>query len=75
MSGAWGRMSGPCSTSLAGLLLLLMSPAAGCLGLGPDVRALELPSSPSVVLLIHGLGGLSIFTSIFWGFLLTPNHA
>ena len=42
-----GRMSGPCSTLLAGLLLLLMSPAAGCPGLGLDVRALELSSSPS----------------------------
>ena len=37
----WVRMSGPCSTSMAGLLLLLTSSGAGCPGPWPDVRGLE----------------------------------
>ena len=40
MSGARGRMSGPCSTSTAGLLLLLASSGAGCPGPWPDVWGL-----------------------------------
>ena len=64
-----GRMSGPCSTSMARLLLLFTSSGAGCPGPGRWTCLLPL------VLFIHGLGGLSVFTCIFVRVLLTPDHA
>ena len=74
--GLGGRMSGPCRFSVAGLLLCWhvssgrMS-GAGVRMSGPWSCLRLLP----VVLFIHGLGGLSVFTCIFGRLLLTPDHA
>ena len=59
-----GQMSRPCSTSVAGLLLLLTSSGAGCLGQGRMSGACRLSPVP-LVMLLH---------PCTWGLVHHPEH-